>query len=445
MSHLVRRIIFWSFLFLFIVLTIYFSLLASGYSILLSSSGGSYKFGFLQKTGILAVDSTPHEAEIELSKNFKSFLSSKEILKNKKIKTPYKVKNLIPGEYSLKVELDGYWPFEKKIYINPGQTTYIEDIILLKKTLPVMIFSSSVQNIKINNDSTHVIFTESGKLFNVDNESEIYLGDNVKNLSFVDSDYLLIDNKKIFNYKEKNSLVFSKNDVGSIYNLKTNNGNLYFLNDKGFLSSYSFGLQNFSTVLSESGVVDYCFSGSYVFVVLKTDVSTYLKVYSISDSKIVKSIEIPSYGDYKIIPSNNNLLFVYEEKFSSLYLIDPFSQISQIREVLKNVHDVNFIDNNSFVYYSDFELRIFNTSLMQDALISRFQNKIKSLLWHPKGYIIFSDGQSINAIDFRYDKYIVNLFTFDKISNLVLDKNGGSLYFTGKIANQEGLYKLFIQ
>ncbi len=444
MSHFTRRIIFWSFFLLFIVLTFYFSLVASGYSINWSFLKDPCKIGFLQKTGILALNSNPSGAQIELDRNFKSFFSSKDILKDKKIKTPYKIKNLIPGEYILNIELDGYWPFEKTVYINPGQTTYLEDIVLLKKTLPVMLFSSPIQEIKINNFSSHLVFLDDDKFFDINNEAEIKLEENIESLDFLGENFLLINDKKIFDYKEKRYLDFKVKDSINIHKIKNDKNNLYYL-DSDSLFSYNLISKEDNLVLSDFDLVDYYFSGDYVFLISQNESINQFKIYSNKDKKIIRIIDLPFGGNYKFIPSENNFVFIYDQLYSSLHLIDPFSQLNPTREILRNVKDINFIDSNSFIYFSDFEIRIFNLSLMQSSLISRFEKEIKSLLWHPRAYVIFSDGKNIKAIDFKYDKYITTLFTFDLVSGLKLDKNGGSLFFTGKIGNREGLYKLFIQ
>lgn len=444
MSHFVRRIIFWSFFVFFIVLTLYFSLLVSGYSITWSNLRGSYKLSLLQKTGILALNSTPRGAKIELDKNFKSLFSSRDVIKDKKIETPYKIKNLIPGEYYLKLELEGYWPFEKKVYISPGQTSYLEDIVLLKKTLPVMILSSSIQEISINDLSSHLIFLSEKKFFDINNESEILFDDDIDKLEFLSNDLLLVNDNRIFNYREKKYLDLKIENRENLYNFKIDKNSLHYLSSDS-LFSYNLNSQNNSLVLSDAGLLDYYFSGGNIFLISQSNNLQQLKIYSTKDKKIIRTIDLPFGGEYKFIFSENNFVFVYDKLYSSLYLINPFSQLTPIMSVLRNVKDINFIGNNSFLYFSGFEIRIFNLSLMQSSLLARFENEIKSLLWHPRGYVIFSDGKNIKAIDFKYDKYITNLFTFDDISDLKLDQKGGSLFFTGRIGNREGLYKLFIQ
>lgn len=443
MSHFTRRIIFYTFTVLFVVLSIYFSLLVSGYSLTWSDLKGSHKFNLLQKTGILAVNSTPRGAKIDLERNFKSLFSSRDVIKDKKVKTPYKIKNLAPGEYNLKMELEGYWPFEKKVYIHPGQTNYIEEVVLLKKTLPAMIFSSPIQEIDLNNSFSHLIFSEEKKLFNIANESELLFDEKISDLEFLSNDLVLANKKKIFNYKEDRYLDLNLENLENFHNLKVNKNNLYYLSS-GSLFSYNLSSQTNTLILSDAGLIDYCFSVGNIFLISQTNNLWQFKVYSIKDKKITKSLDLP-FGQYEFLPSKNNFVFVYDKLYSSLYLINPYSQFNPLVSVLHNVKDVNFISNDSFLYFSGFEIRIFNLSLMQSSLLARFENEIKSLVWDSRAYLIFSDGQSIKAIDFKYDNYITNLFTFDDLSTLKLDEKSGSLFFTGRIGNREGLYKLFIQ
>lgn len=445
MNHFVRRIIFWSFFLIFIVLTFYFSLLAGGYSISFSSLKPPYKLNFLQKTGILAVDSSPREAKIELNKNFKSLLSSKEVLKNKKLKTPYKIKNLIPGEYILNVSLDGYWPFEKKLWIEPGQTTYVENIVLLKKLLPLMIYSLPVQKIEIDDSFSNILFIENNELFDIKKESRVDLGESVGQIKILGNNKISVNDSLIFDLNQKTSFNLSDFSLEKNGNLKIIKNKIYYLNSKGLLFSYDYISKTNSQITDEERVMDYYVANDYLFLISEKDEKKYFKTHSLKNGEFIKNIELSSFGDYKINFVSDNSALVYDEKFSSLYIIDPFSKISGVKDVLRDVHDINFINQNSFIYYSGSEIRLFDLSISQSFLVSRFEAKITDLLWHPREYIIFSDGRSIKAIDFRYDKYITNLFTFDLVSNIVLDKSGGSLYFTGKIANQEGLYKLFIQ
>src|SRR3989344_4788562 len=65
--------------------------------------------------------------------------------KNNFIVTPAKIKNLLPGEYNLSLELNGYSGWQKKLTIYPGSSTFAEDIYLFKNDLPVQIFPAKIK------------------------------------------------------------------------------------------------------------------------------------------------------------------------------------------------------------------------------------------------------------------------------------------------------------
>jgi hypothetical protein len=130
MTYKFRNFLFAFFILVFFVLTTIFSLSASGYKVSLSAllNGKS----FIQKTGILAVDSNPKGAKISIVKEFDSFFSDEEVLDNKNITTPYKIRNLLPGDYNLflnKMILD----VAQKVSIYLDKTTYVEDVVFIKK------------------------------------------------------------------------------------------------------------------------------------------------------------------------------------------------------------------------------------------------------------------------------------------------------------------------
>ncbi|PKM91679.1 hypothetical protein CVU82_00510 [Candidatus Falkowbacteria bacterium HGW-Falkowbacteria-1] len=445
MNHLVRRIIFWSFFFIFIILTLYLSLLASGYMISFSSLKPPYKLSLLQKTGILAINSEPKGAEVSLVKNFKSFLVSRDVFKDKKIETPYKAKNLIPGEYVLRLELDGYWPFEQKVYINQGETTYVENVSLLKKSLPLMIFPSTVQAIEVDSNFSNVFLSEDLKIFNIKNETEFNLGLDVDSLKFLDNSKLAVNDDLIFDLNKNKYIGSSQGDGVYRKNIKINKDRIYYLNSEKNIFVCDLDFENDSLFFEGENIDDYFIGGDFIFLISENLDKKYFKIYSFAEKKLVRELEMPSFGNFQIYSVIGSFVLVRDSSFSSLYILEPFSKINVFRGFLTKVENINFVDNNSFVYSSGFEIFLFNLSLFQSFLISRFEDNITSLLWHPKEYVIFSNGKDINAIDLKYNKYVTKLFSFDKVSNIVLDKNGGILYFTGKIANQEGLYKLSIQ
>ena len=154
MSHTLRRIIFWTFVLIFCIATLILSLQAAGYKMSLR-----YPFSLgriLQKTGMLIVESNPEGAVISLNgKPLTKF--SLTSLKKTETATPAKIGNLLPGRYSLSLELEGYWPIQKTVEIHPGQTTLIDNVSLFRNELPWLLLSSGEGIFSLSPDGSRIL------------------------------------------------------------------------------------------------------------------------------------------------------------------------------------------------------------------------------------------------------------------------------------------------
>jgi hypothetical protein len=441
MSYKARNILFAIFIIMFVVMTTFFSLYASGYRV--SFIGIFRGQALIQKTGILVVASTPRGADIFLSGNFRGIFSD-DVLRSRSIRTPNKIKGLLPGEYDLTLKLDGYWPFERKVIIEPGYSTYIEDIILFRRSLPVIFFNSSPQKIALNNDGSKIILEKDNILIDTENgkRDDIELGEDIDKLIFLDNRRALIDDKIVFNYIRE-EIDASLEDVDKI---KVKNNIIFYLDKEG-LKSYNISSQKKERIFLKDGIIDYDFYSGYYFLVLSRSEKKYIQIYSYRSKELVREISLPDFGDYEIISqdSNSPFVYIYEKKFNTMYVINTASRLSTYWSVVNNVKGFDFIDGNSFVYFTDFEIYTFNSIVSDRFLIGRFENSTKSIVWHPKDYIVYTNRNDIFILDLKHDNQLIKLVSLEWVSNLLLDKRRGILYFSGKIANQEGVYRLFIQ
>lgn len=443
MSYKFRNILFIFFVLSFFVLTTIFSLSASGYRISLSAliSGKS----FIKKTGTLAVNSNPSGAKINLINQYSSFFSEEEILKNKNINTPYKIKSLLPGDYLLSFELDGYWSWQQKVSIYSEQTTYIEDVVLFKKSLPAIFFNSEVQNISIDSYGKSIALQKTNQVINLSNNQEIILSDNADNVSFLGDKKILVNGDSIFDYSREKYLSVDNLDLGNSKKIKIIDGDLYYL--KNGLNSYNFFTKKEEYILNDKKLIDYDFyNNGYCYIFSDAD-NYVLKIYSYRQKEPISVITLPSNGEYEILSSfaPTNFIYVYDHNFKTLYIVNLSSKFNSYWAVLNNIENINFIDNGNFVYSSGFEIYSYNSILAEEFLIGRFDSIISGLVWHPKSYLIYSTKSDIVILDLKHNNYSIKLVTLDQVGNLVLDKLGSVLYFTGSINNQSGVYKLLIQ
>ncbi|MDD3085226.1 MAG: hypothetical protein PHU32_05065 [Candidatus ainarchaeum sp.] len=400
---------------------------------------------FIQKTGTLAVNSNPGGAKITLINQYSNFFSEEEILKNKNIFTPYKIKSLLPGNYLLSFELDGYWPWQQKVSVYSEQTTYVEDVVLFKKSSPIIFFNSEVQNINIDSYGKSIALQKTNQVVNLSNSQEIILSDDTYNVSFLGDKKILVNGNSIFDYSRDKYLSVDNLDLGNSKKIKIIDGNLYYLNNG--LHSYSFFTKKEEYILNDKRLIEYdLYNNGYCYIF--SDVDNYvLKAYSYWQKEPILVTTLPSNGEYEILSSfaPTNFIYVYDHNFKTLYIINLASKFSSYWAVLNNVENINFIDNGNFVYSSGFEIYSYNSILAEEFLIGRFDSIVSGLVWHPKNYLIYSTENDIVILDLKHNNYSIKLVTLDKVGNLVLDKLGSVLYFTGSIDNQSGVYKLLIQ
>lgn len=442
MSYRFRNFLFFVFFIVFVILTTIFSLYASGYKISFYSIVKGQ--ALIQKTGILAVDSSPKGANVFITRQSKGLFFDDEINKNKKIRTPYKIKNLLPGEYMLTLSLDGYWPWQQKFYINPGQSTYMEDVVLFKKDLPVSFFNSAFQNIKFNYGAQKIILENDKRLVDLKSGQEIYLGEGVDSLGFLDSKRALLNDSLIFDYFKNEYIDLSPSEGEKLIQPKIKGDNLFFINNG--LQKYNLYSERQETIFSLDNIIDYDFYNGFYFLITKEKNKSSFQIYSYKNKDLIREIELPASEKYQIInPGISAFVYIYNEDFKNFYIVNTSSKFNSYWSVVNDVTGFDFIDANNFVYFSDFEIYSFNSVLAEKFLLGRFEESIKSLTWHPKNYVIYSTEKDIVILDLKYDKYFIKIVSLESVSNIVLDKSNSVLYFSGRREGQEGLFRLFVQ
>ena len=185
MTLIHRRIIYSVFLAIFLIATPL---------ILLYTSGYRYNFnkGRVQKTGILILSTTPRKAQITLNG---------ETLKNKT--TPAEIKNVLPGDYEIVLQKDGYHPWSKKLPVYENSTTFAEKIILWKNSKPQELNQHFAKTWTASNDNQKAAFADENNnlyAFSLQDNSFTSLGQasgTVSSVSWSNSNKKIITSQKI--------------------------------------------------------------------------------------------------------------------------------------------------------------------------------------------------------------------------------------------------------
>lgn len=445
-----RRILYITFILIFCISTPLVIFYALGYKI-----GTGFN---VQKTGALILDSNPSGAKVYLNGKLQQKLISK-ILSNQEdyFTTPIKIKNLLPGEYDVRLELEGNWTWEKKLKVNPGQSTFAETINLFKKDLPALIKQGSFEKISFSADKKNLVALGKDSIYfiNIDTEEIKTLQD--KNFTFSDktaclwsaNDKKIIIDNKIFSLEE----IEKYKDLGQIIGKQVSNvkwgdnDNEIFYSGKDSISSYSLSSNLNKTVVEKIQLSDYLYKNGALYIVEQNKLAASLNFWSIGENKSLRKINLPA-ATYNFINPEHKLVNLYDTDHRILFLIDQQSIIKPIKETINNVNKTFWVNENKLLYSTNFELWIMELDNPDKLLLTRISDEIKDILWHPSNnYIIYSTDKNINIIelDEREKRSVTEIFKTEKISYLNLNSKGDLLFFYGNLGNQQGIYKLLIQ
>lgn len=446
-----RKLLFYTFLLVFLITTPLVALYATGYKINLSDPDN---LGFIQKTGMILIETEPAQAQIFINDKlqkpfFKNLLSKEENL----IKTPAKIKNLLPEEYTIRLELSGYWPWTKEVKVESGQITHVRNVKLFKKTLPLLISPARIQKINLSPDKKTAYLPESDLLVDLKNESAEKISSSTSGASVCwspDSRKLLTGNI-VYNLKSKNKDVNLKKLLGEdIINVKwdKDNSNLIYYQHKNSINSFDLSSHSNKTLIDKENYFDYLVKDSQLFYISGDNKTVRLKMYSLNENRTIKEVELPYSEEYELLDEDNGLINLYDRKYRALYLIDLFSFFSPLKEIIANAEHLGWINQDTLLYANDFEIWLLNIASGERRLLTRISDEITAVLaTADENYIIYSTNNNINVIELnREDKlFSTELISFQGLSAPMLSDDEKNIYFTAKIGNQEGLYKLMIK
>ncbi len=423
-------------------MTILTSLYASGYKFNLS---WPLKFNrLLQKTGMLNVSTLPKNADIFLN-NKQQQTPILSLFKKDFITTPAKIKNILPGEYTLSLQKEGYWPIEKKIRIDSGQTTFNEDINLFKSDTPLLIYQTENENPVLSANGKYLYLNNAGKIITTKAGLELpfSLNQNDKGLWVKNGDKLFANGKIID--PEKNIEINFADLVGSgttNWYYDDFNNQIYYSN-KDSINRLEPDNKTISTIIKGEEYLSYEPRGDYLFAVVKSGNKLILKEYQIKTGENLGQVELPAIGDYRFKQEDANRLCLYDNKNLTMYLINP-TNIQDISKI-SNIKSWSWINKGELIYNTDWEINIFNITTRKTSLVTRVSEIINSVIWNKRGsYIIFATDKSLNTSTL-YDGNALTILRTENISQPVLDENNNLLYFYGQIGQQTGIYKIVLQ
>jgi hypothetical protein len=454
MSLTVRRWLFASFVIIFFIMAGLILPYALGYQF----NGTGLK---LQKTGMFVIDTEPSGARIYLNSKLQtSNLSWLGTQQDKAIKSPTKISHQLPGTYQVRLELDGYWPWEKELQISAGETTYLEDVRFFKQNLPQLLSSnqeSVINSSAMSSDNNFLAFTANQeiKLLNLkNNEESSYPQATAQPLSWSSQGKFLlngsmiidtvnqtsIDLEKIINQKIKKASWSSDND--SLLCLETNSGILqHQLSDNK--TTLLLSLTNQKTIVTDCMLKD---GNSYLLK--NSNSKSILSIIRDSDLKEIGSIELPRQANYHFANPTSKYINIIDANSQKLSIIEtnlPWSNNYNIDTLPSSITLSQWINNDELLTASNFEIAVYNTKDKSEKLLTRVSSRIQNVFWHPsKNYVIFVTDQGVYALELdNRDRYnITRLLDQAGIQDAYMDQAGENLYFIAQLGSRQGYWQL---
>lgn len=434
--------------------------------LLLYASGYRYdvKRGSLLRTGNIFIEASDvKDATVFIDeKPYRDLLNKKLFLKN-----------LIPGEYTIRIEKEGYTTWEKKLRVDGALTTFLKDVVLFLKSKPVELTKSSVLDHVISPDHNLIAFVRSNVglsevwLYNIEYSEEqlIYRSsaDIVPEIKWAKSSNRLMIHlpEHILIYKINNSPLLQIADIplskdgSAIWDEESDS--TIILTSSSIIHRYDLITKKTDTILeadSTEKISDIrVTNGSSILALIETSDKTSALLID-NTLKLKKEIFSVTGSGIKIIENSPQYLILANKNTHKLYLIrksgsNPLENLlSEANFTLDGVTASLSPDKTRLLIVNDYELSIFNISNRDLTLINRFGQPIINAQWYDDSqHVMISVSNSIMITDLNIQSQkaaLVHIMTADKIIRAQLI-NSSMIITQALIQKNNTLYSIKIR
>jgi len=443
MTRKTRRLIFYTFLFLFFIIASIIVLYAQGYSF-------NWQKKSLVLTGAFYLKSYPEKANIYLDSEHKG-------------KTNKFIKRLPPNEYDIKISKPDYYDWQKTLKVNSKLVTEAKNILLIKKNPSInQITNYNVKYFSFSNDKKKIVYLTDRTTKEIDPTKQ-RIADPKEIVTYSQFALRLIDfadntDKQVY------PAPLAKG-AGSIPNLK-NLSKISWSNDnkKLLLSfsnnrSYILDLGNQAEIIDINNLVK-ILSGYKIYSIknLSFHPQDSNKIYFLANNNLYladlmdKSLSQSLSLNISIYNFADNEIFWVQSTDNCLYKMDLEGLSKQeIAEIPKNIQEIQFSENGKKLLWRT-ENKIGVIWLEPDSeqplrkkyeteIIMKALGIITQAVWYSKTnqHIIFVVGNDIKIteLDGRDKRNTINIFTV-KNPEIFYNKWNGKLY----ILSEEQLFEI---
>lgn len=381
--------------------------------------------------------------------------------------------NLLPGEYTIRLEKTGFHAWQKKAVINSSITSFIKDAILFKNEVPLQLVDGKIINFSISPDWQKIIYVIVNEPFD-----EFYLYDiatsqktflyrtayqerpidlawapsSKKILTHYDNNYVILDSQNNNNISVK--AISDFNPANVIWDNESDN-TLFAQYQNAIYKIDLFGksLEKIYTAKAGKLSPEFLITGKDIFYLLQNESNNILAKYNLQFKTDKKILELGKSSSYKFIQDIKNYLGLIDLDQEKLHLIKMNN--SDLETIISSEEPIReFIakdalwdaQNNQLLLYNDFEISTYQPGTNKEEVINRYGQQIKKTSWYPDfEHLVILFENNLQIIDLTQEigtRNSINIVKFDKLNNFDLDRNGEKIYFSGDIGRQQGLYQL---
>jgi len=377
-----RRIVYLTFIIIFLLITPVIILYTAGYRY-------NFQTNRIQKTGILILKSNPAGANIYLNEKLRTE------------KTPARIANLLPDDYIIKIEKENFYPWQKTLSLESSMTTFAENITLFEKTLPAEVVETNSELFSLAPNKEKIIYLDGKET-----------GDEVWLLNFRNN---------------KNNLIYRLSEAKSnVVNLEWSNDNQKIL----ITVDFSDTTQSHKYIMVNTG-------NGEISVYQK--LSDFYFTFRGVPTNIADANRLP---DLDVSAGYSGVVAVLDKKTKNLSVVRPTSLDSLFETKADQI--AWSADGKKLIYTIDFEIWIYNFSTEEKTFISRYGQEIKKINWVNENYIAVLLGGTVKIVelDERDQRNAVDILTPAEINNFFVDPVKQSIYFSGIIGNKKGVFEL---
>jgi hypothetical protein len=357
------------------------------------------------------------------------------------------IKNLLPKNYSVKIEKEGYYPWQENMSVEPQKITRQENIILFPKKSNPEELTNDVSNYSLTKDNLTIITLNQNKnnlkRINVGNKN---ITDSME-LENIDSfqpnstgSKVLVRQKEpenrmaVINFDQKNDNINELSKEPDKFNrvlwLPRNDQTLFLIYNDSLYSTNT-NNEKMSFNLLKADVINFEFSNDQIFYIQKNNnnLSLYQSDFALENPKQLVE-NLPS-ASYEIIPSHNSTKVILKNLDNQIIFIVKDKKLEELDKDVKNLQWS--ADSQKIVYCNLFEIwQIdFSKELIDKSFINRYSDEIKNLSWYSDNHhIIFTLDNKINVIEekgtnlvellsFRVDKQTISVFDDHAKTNII--------------------------